>query len=113
MAFAKAQVGEPYVWAAAGPDAWDCSGLTMAAWAAGGVSLPHYSVGQYEASTPISASDLRPGDLLFWSTTGSASGIHHVALYLGGGMMVHAPRTGRDVTVEPMSYYPPNLFGRV
>jgi peptidoglycan DL-endopeptidase CwlO len=113
IAFAKAQVGEPYVWAAAGPSSWDCSGLTMAAWAAGGVSLPHYSVAQYEATTPISASQLRPGDLLFWSTTGSPSGIHHVALYLGGGMMVHAPRTGRNVTIEPMSYYPPNLFGRV
>jgi cell wall-associated NlpC family hydrolase len=104
MAFAKAQVGEPYVWAAAGPDAWDCSGLTMAAWAAGGVSLPHYSVAQYEATTPISASALRPGDLLFWSTTGSPSGIHHVALYLGGGRMVEAPYSGSRVRVTAVRY---------
>lgn len=100
IAFAKAQVGEPYVWGAAGPDAWDCSGLTMGAWAAGGVSLPHYSVAQYEATTPISVSELRPGDLLFWGTTSSPSSIHHVALYIGDGMMVHAPRTGRPVAIE-------------
>ena len=85
----------------------------MAAWAAGGVSLPHYSVAQYEAATPISAGQLRPGDLLFWGTTSSPSSIHHVGLYAGGGMMIHAPRTGRTVSIEPMSFYPPNLFGRV
>ena len=113
VAFAKAQIGDPYVWAAAGPDAWDCSGLTMAAWAAAGVSLPHYSVAQYDVATPISARELRPGDLLFWSANGSPSGIHHVALYVGDGMMVHAPRTGRLVSLEPMSYWPPNLFGRI
>jgi cell wall-associated NlpC family hydrolase len=71
--FALAQVGEPYVWAAAGPRAWDCSGLTMAAWAAGGRSLPHYSVAQYEATTPVSLSNLRRGDLLFWSDGGCTS----------------------------------------
>jgi cell wall-associated NlpC family hydrolase len=113
VAFALAQVGEPYLWAAAGPDSWDCSGLTMGAWAAAGRSLPHYSVAQYEATTPVSMSSLRRGDLLFWSD-GSPESIYHVALYLGDGMMVHAPRTGRNVEVVPMYYWiAPDLAGRV
>ena len=114
IAFAKAQLGEPYVWGSAGPDAWDCSGLTMAAWRAGGVSLPHYSVAQYDASTPIGVGELRPGDLLFWGSTSSPSSIFHVALYIGDGMMIHAPRTGRPVVVDSMYYWvPPTFFGRV
>ncbi len=114
IAFAKAQLGDPYVWAAAGPDAWDCSGLTMGAWGAAGRSLPHYSVAQYEAGSPISVSELRPGDLVFWTTNGRPSGIHHVAMYLGGGMIIHAPRTGRPVEIDSMYYWiPPTLFARV
>jgi cell wall-associated NlpC family hydrolase len=68
IAFAQAQLGDPYVWGAAGPDAWDCSGLTLQAWAQAGVYLPHYSVAQYYAGSPISASELRPGDLVFWGS---------------------------------------------
>jgi cell wall-associated NlpC family hydrolase len=114
IAFARAQLGEPYVWGAAGPDSWDCSGLTMQAWAAGGVSLPHYSVAQYDAATPISAAELRPGDLVFWGSTSSPGSIFHVALYAGDGMIIHAPRTGRPVTLDSMYYWvPPNFFGRV
>jgi cell wall-associated NlpC family hydrolase len=114
LAFAKAQVGEPYQWGAAGPDSWDCSGLTMRAWETAGVSLPHYTVAQYQAGTPISAGELRPGDLVFWSSSSSPDGIHHVALYLGDGMIVHAPRTGRDVSIESMYYWiPPTHFSRV
>jgi cell wall-associated NlpC family hydrolase len=114
LAFARAQLGEPYVWAAAGPDAWDCSGLTMAAWRAGGVSLPHYSVAQYDVSTPISAGQLRPGDLVFWGSTADPGSIFHVAIYAGDGMIIHAPRTGRPVTLDSMYYWvPPNFFGRV
>lgn len=114
IAFAKAQLGDPYVWGAAGPDAWDCSGLMMGAWGAAGVSLPHYAAAQYEAGTPISASDLRPGDLVFWGTTSSPSSIHHVAMYIGGGMIIHAPRTGRDVEIDNMYYWiPPNFFARL
>lgn len=113
IAFARAQLGEPYVWGAEGPSSWDCSGLTMGAWAAGGVSLPHYSVAQYQDSTPISVGDLRPGDLVFWSSSSSSSGIFHVALYTGDGMMIHAPRTGRPVTEESMYYWiPPTHFAR-
>lgn len=113
IAYAKAQLGEPYVWAAAGPNAWDCSGLTMKAWAAGGKSLPHWSVGQYRASTPISIKQLRPGDLLFWGSSSSSSSIYHVALYLGDDMMIHAPRPGKGVTIESMYYWiTPNFAAR-
>jgi cell wall-associated NlpC family hydrolase len=85
----------------------------MKAWQAGGVSLPHYSVGQYTASTPISRADLRPGDLLFWGSSSSPSSIYHVALYVGGGMMIHAPRTGQDVKKASIDYWiAPNFFAR-
>jgi len=111
--FAKDQLGEPYVWGAAGPDAWDCSGLTMGAWEAGGISLPHYSVAQYEQSTPISPSDLRPGDLVFWGDSNDSSSIYHVAMYIGDGQIIHAPRTGRDVEIVSLYYWtPPNFYAR-
>ena len=113
IAFARAQLGEPYRWGAAGSDAWDCSGLTMGAWSAGGTSLPHYSVAQYDQSTPISASSLRAGDLVFWGSSSSPSSIYHVALYIGGGQIIHAPRTGRPVTQESMYYWTtPNFYAR-
>lgn len=112
LAFARAQLGERYVWGAAGPDAWDCSGLTMGAWAAAGVSLPHYSAAQYAATTPITLGQLRPGDLVFWGRTPSS--IHHVALYLGDGQIIHAPRTGRPVSIDSLYYWTtPTFFGRV
>jgi cell wall-associated NlpC family hydrolase len=113
LAFARAQIGDPYVWGAAGPNAWDCSGLTMGAWRAGGISLPHYSVAQYAQSTPISRSALRPGDLVFWGSSSSPSSIYHVALYAGNGMIIQAPRTGRDVEEVSMYYWiSPNFFAR-
>jgi cell wall-associated NlpC family hydrolase len=113
IAFARAQIGEPYRWGAAGPSSWDCSGLTMGAWQAGGRYLPHYSVAQYEQSTPISPGSLQPGDLVFWGSSSSPSSIYHVALYVGGGQMIHAPRTGRPVTQESMYYWiPPNFYAR-
>lgn len=114
IAFAEAQLGEPYVWGAAGPSSWDCSGLTMRAWEQAGVSLPHYTVAQYYAGTPVSAADLRPGDLVFWGTTNRPESIHHVAMYLGDGQIVHAPRTGRPVAIDSLYYWrPPNFFARV
>ena len=86
----------------------------MAAWQAAGKSLPHYSVAQYDAATPISAAQLRPGDLVFWSSSSNPSSIFHVALYLGDGMIIHAPRTGRPVVIDSMYYWiPPTHFGRV
>ena len=88
MRFALAQLGDPYVWAAAGPDQWDCSGLTMAAWAAAGRSLPHYSAAQYLATKPVTQDRLRPGDLVFWAGGSGPDAIFHVALYLGAGQVV-------------------------
>ncbi len=92
--FAMAQVGDPYVYGAAGPDAYDCSGLTMAAWGAAGVALPHSSGAQYGSGPHISASALQPGDLVFYY-----SPISHVGMYIGNGMIVHAgnPSTGVQV----------------
>ena len=114
IAFAKAQLGEPYVWGADGPDSWDCSGLMLGAWGQAGVYLPHYSVAQYYAGAPISAGDLRPGDLVFWGTSSSPESIHHVAMYIGDGMIIHAPRTGRPVEIDSMYYWvPPNFFARL
>jgi cell wall-associated NlpC family hydrolase len=113
IAFARSQIGDPYVWGAAGPNAWDCSGLTMGSWRAGGISLPHYSVAQYAQSTPISSSALRPGDLVFWGSSSSPSSIYHVALYVGNGMIIQAPRTGRDVEEVSMYYWiTPNFYAR-
>lgn len=89
VAEAQRQLGKPYQWGAAGPDSFDCSGLTMWAWAAAGVSLPHYTGAQYSATTHIPLSDLQPGDLVFFY-----SGLSHVGLYVGNGMMIHAPHTG-------------------
>ncbi len=112
--FARAQLGEEYVWGAAGPDSWDCSGLMLGAWGAAGVYLPHYSAAQYDAGTPISSSELRPGDLVFWGTSSDPASIHHVAMYIGNGQIIHAPRTGRPVSIDSMYYWtPPNFFARV
>lgn len=108
--FARQQLGDPYIWAAAGPDAWDCSGLTMMAWRAGGISLPHYSAAQYQQTKHITAADLEPGDLVFWGT--SPNTIHHVALYIGNGQIIQAPRTGDVVKVSPLFASAPDFFGR-
>ena len=112
--FAYAQLGEPYVWAAAGPDSWDCSGLTMGAWAAAGVTLPHYSVSQYYATTPVSYSDLRPGDLIFWASDSSnPDTIFHVAIYIGDNKMIQAPHTGAYVEISDVfSWESPDFFTR-
>lgn len=91
---ALSQVGKPYVYAASGPDSYDCSGLTMWAWAQAGVSLPHNSGMQYAATAHVAQSDWQPGDLLVFG-----SPIHHVAMYIGGGQMVEAPYTGEYVRV--------------
>jgi cell wall-associated NlpC family hydrolase len=95
--YACAQIGEPYVWAADGPGSWDCSGLTMMAWRQADVSLPHSSRQQAGYGTRVSKSKLRPGDLVFFY-----SPISHVGIYLGHGVMVHAPSSGHDVTVAPL-----------
>jgi cell wall-associated NlpC family hydrolase len=109
VAFARAQLGKPYVWAADGPDAFDCSGLTMRAWEAGGVALPHYSVAQFAQAKKIPASQARSGDLVFFGTDPTDAGtIYHVGLYLGGGQMIEAPYTGswvRESSIERASFF--------
>jgi peptidoglycan DL-endopeptidase CwlO len=98
------QVGKPYQWGAAGPDSFDCSGLTMWSWAQAGVALPHNSGAQYAATTRVDQSDWEPGDLLF-----AGSPIHHVGLYIGNGQMVEAPYTG--ATVRVVSAYRSDYVG--
>jgi len=92
--YAMAQVGDAYVYGAAGPDAYDCSGLTMASWAQAGVALPHSSSAQFSSGPQVPASALQPGDLVFYY-----SPISHVGMYIGNGMIVHAanPSTGVQV----------------
>jgi cell wall-associated NlpC family hydrolase len=101
---AKAQLGKPYQWAAAGPDTFDCSGLTMYAWHAGGVSFAHSAAMQYDETARIALSQLQPGDLVFFYTP-----IEHVGIYVGGGQMIDAPYTGAFVRYD--SIYNPNLVG--
>jgi cell wall-associated NlpC family hydrolase len=112
--YARAQLGKPYQWGAAGPDAFDCSGLTMRAWQRGGTYLPHWSVAQARAVTRVSYAKLLPGDLIFWSDNGQASGTYHVGLYIGRGRMIHAPRPGKVVEIQSVFYWrTPSFYGRV
>jgi cell wall-associated NlpC family hydrolase len=110
IAFARAQIGKAYQWAADGPGSYDCSGLTLRAWEQGGVSLPHYSVAQYERSAKVAVADIRPGDLVFFASDSSNHRtIYHVGLYIGGGQMIEAPYTGESVRVS--SIWRGSLFG--
>ncbi|MEV7774418.1 C40 family peptidase [Kitasatospora sp. NPDC086791] len=111
--YALAQLGKPYVWGGDGPSGYDCSGLVQQAYRRAGIGLPRVADDQYAATTPISAGQLRRGDLVFWSDSGRASGIHHVGIYLGGGTFVEAPRPGKTVRVSTLApgYYPTH-FGR-
>jgi peptidoglycan DL-endopeptidase CwlO len=98
IAFARAQLGKPYQWGATGPDAYDCSGLTMSAYASAGVSIPRTASAQWTIGTHIgNLADLLPGDLVFYAYGTSASTIHHVGLYIGDGLMIEAPFTGASV----------------
>jgi len=102
LAWAKTQIGKPYVWGSAGPNSYDCSGLTMAAFRQAGVSLPRNSGAQYNVGTKVSVNNMKPGDLFFYSNNGSPSGIYHVAIYAGNGMRLHAPSPGKSVELVPM-----------
>jgi len=95
IAFAQAQLGDPYQWGAAGPGTWDCSGLTQMAWAQAGVYLSHYTGYQWDETRRVPLSDLEPGDLVFYGDSGPTS--HHVGLYVGNDMMINAPHTGAFV----------------
>jgi cell wall-associated NlpC family hydrolase len=92
---ALAQLGDPYVWGAGGPDAFDCSGLTQYAYAAAGIALPHSSLAQSQMGTAVSRADLQPGDLVFFYTP-----VSHVGMYIGNGQMVHASTAGQPVIVS-------------
>jgi cell wall-associated NlpC family hydrolase len=95
LAYAVSQLGKPYQWGAAGPATFDCSGLTMRAWQAAGVSLPHFAAAQYADIARVAISDLQPGDLVFYG-----SDIHHVGIYAGHGQMIDAPFTGAVVRYD-------------
>ncbi|MER7169563.1 NlpC/P60 family protein [Micromonospora sp. NPDC000207] len=105
--FACAQIGKPYVWGAEGPKAYDCSGLMLAAWAKGGVALPHNAARQRKVTTPVSRADLRPGDLVFYYRD-----VHHVGMYVGDGWVVHAARSGVPVRMKRLGDAPIHSFGR-
>jgi cell wall-associated NlpC family hydrolase len=102
VAYAQKQLGKPYVWGAVGPNAFDCSGLTSAAWRAAGVAIPRVSRAQSTgAGQAVARSDLRPGDLVFFY-----SPVSHVGLYVGNDTILHAPRPGRAVTYTSLSAMP-------
>jgi cell wall-associated NlpC family hydrolase len=96
VAFALAQRGDPYVHGAAGPGSWDCSGLTMQAYARVGIRLPHRAALQSQRGYAVSRAQARAGDLVLWGGVGSA---YHVGIYLGGGWVLHSPRPGKTVRV--------------
>jgi cell wall-associated NlpC family hydrolase len=111
--WALTQLGKPYQWGGAGPDTYDCSGLTMVAWAHAGVQLAHWTGYQWQSGPHVPLSQLQRGDLLFFATnTSDPNTIHHVGIYIGNGMMVDAPYTGAFVRIDGM-YSPGGLIGAV
>lgn len=105
---AMGKVGAPYVWAAAGPDSFDCSGLVVWAFAqAGRPGLPHSTYSLITMGVEVPLSQAQVGDLVFTNSTG------HMGIYVGGGQMVHSPRTGRTVSVEPLTYYSVTAVRRI
>jgi peptidoglycan DL-endopeptidase CwlO len=108
VAFAYAQLGKPYLWGATGPGSYDCSGLTMAAWAAAGISIPRDSYGQWGGLPHVSTAQLQPGDILVFD------GVGHVGLYVGGGYLIDAPHFGAVVEKVALSgWYSQTLVGAV
>jgi len=108
VAFVYAQIGKPYVFGASGPDSYDCSGLTSAAWASVGISIPRTSEEQWAGLPHVPTSDMQPGDILVFNGAG------HVGIYVGGGMMIDAPHTGLDVEKVALSgWYASTLDGVV
>ena len=107
VTFAYNAIGLPYKYGSGGPNSYDCSGLTSAAWNAAGKSLPHNAAAQYSATTRISRSELKPGDLVFYRSNG------HVGLYVGGGQIIDASRAGQPVKKRTIDIMTPNGYGRV
>lgn len=104
IAFARKQIGQPYVWGGDGPHegGFDCSGLTTAAYAKAGIQLPRTAHTQYHATSRVPQRELRPGDLVFYGNPGAK--IHHVGLYIGNGQMIDAPTFGQPVGIHPIRY---------
>src|SRR5439155_3212763 len=92
-------LGVPYVWGGSSPSGFDCSGLVMYVYAQLGISLPHYTVAQWNSTLPISQSQMQPGDLVFFD------GLGHVGIYIGGGQFVDAPHSGAVVRIDSLSGY--------
>jgi cell wall-associated NlpC family hydrolase len=103
IAFAKAQLGKPYQWGAAGPDAYDCSGLVYAAFAAAGIRLGRTTYQWRQDGPVVPLSQIQPGDLLFSAgSDGTPANPGHVVMYLGSGQVIQAPQTGQDVQIGPL-----------
>lgn len=104
IAYAEAQLGKPYLWGGTGPDGYDCSGLVMMAYRQAGVSLPRTSEQQWTAGPQVPANQLQPGDLVFYNPGEQVAGLPgHVGIYLGNGLMIHAPHTGDVVRIAPVN----------
>jgi cell wall-associated NlpC family hydrolase len=108
LAWARTQLGKPYVYGASGPSSYDCSGLTMMAYRNAGITIPRNSAAQYYAGDRVPVGQMQPGDLFFYSDNGGPSGIYHVAIYAGNGMRLHAPSQGKNVELVPMWW--PNVL---
>ncbi|MGH9076146.1 MAG: C40 family peptidase [Acidimicrobiales bacterium] len=104
LVVAESQLGKPYLWGGAGPEAYDCSGLVVVAFAAAGVTFPHDAAAQYtlSAANPVPLGGLLPGDLVFFGTTPAT--IDHVGIYVGAGEMIDAPHTGAVVRIESIGW---------
>ena len=107
VTFAYNAIGIMYDYGADGPNGYDCSGLTSAAWRTAGKSLPHNAAAQYSATTRISRSELKPGDLVFYRSN------KHVGIYVGGGQIIDASRAGQPVKKRTIDIMTPNGYGRV
>jgi len=109
VAIAEQQLGKPYVWAAAGPNSFDCSGLVQYVYAQLGISLAHYTVSQWDETAHVPLADAQPGNLVFYQDSGGY--IYHVGIYIGNGEMIDAPETGENVQIDTI--YWPNLMSEV